>query len=64
MYPCVYDNKHNGFFFFSFFFCLGLQLWHMEVPRLGDESELQVPAYATATAYLQPAPKPVATPDP
>ena len=28
----------------------GLNLWHMEVPRLGAESELQVPAYTTATA--------------
>ena len=25
-------------------------LWHMEVPRLGVESELQLPAYATTTA--------------
>ena len=29
---------------------LGLHLWHMEVPRLGVQSELQLPAYATATA--------------
>ena len=35
-------------FFFSVF--LGLYLWHMEVPRLGIESELQLPAYTTATA--------------
>ena len=28
----------------------GLQLWHMEVPRLGLQSKLQLPAYATATA--------------
>ena len=28
---------------------LGLHLWHMEVPRLEDESELQLPAYARAT---------------
>jgi len=34
-------------FFFSF---LGPQLWHMEVPRLGAELELQLPAYTTATA--------------
>jgi len=25
-------------------------VWHMEVPRLGVKSEMQVPAYATATA--------------
>ena len=31
-------------------FCfLGLHSWHMEVRRLGGESELQLPAYATAT---------------
>ena len=34
---------------FSFFF-LGLHLWHMEVPRPRVESELQLPAYTTATA--------------
>ena len=34
---------------FFFFFCLsGLQ--HMELPRLGVESELQLQAYTTATA--------------
>ena len=35
-----------------FFFCfiLGLPPWHMEIPRLGVYSELQLPAYATATA--------------
>ena len=29
-------------------------LWHMEVPRLGVESELQQPAYTTATAMRDP----------
>ena len=38
----------------DFFFFLGLHLQHMEVPRLGDESELQLPAYATATAMPDP----------
>ena len=38
----------------DFFFLLGLRLWHMEVPRLGDESELQLPAYTTATATGDP----------
>ena len=28
-----------------FFFFLGMHLWHMEVPRLGVESELQLLAY-------------------
>ena len=40
------------FFFFLPF--LGLHLHHMEVPRLGFESELQLPAYATATATRDP----------
>ena len=31
-------------------FFLGPNLQHMEVPRLGVESELQLPAYARATA--------------
>ena len=29
---------------------LGLNLWHMDVPRLGMELELQYLAYTTATA--------------
>ena len=34
----------------SFIYCLlGLHLWYMEVPGLGVESELQPPAYTTAT---------------
>ena len=36
---------------YLFFFCfLGLHPQHMEVPRPGVESELHLPAYATATA--------------
>ena len=39
----------------NFFFCfLGQHLWQMEVPRLGVKSELQLPAYATATATPDP----------
>ena len=37
-----------GSFFFLVF--LGLPPWHMQVPRLGVESELQLPAYAKAAA--------------
>ena len=37
-------------FFFFFFFFLGLHPLHKEVPRLEVESELQLLAYATATA--------------
>ena len=33
---------------------LELHLWHMEVPRLGIELELQLPAYTTATATPDP----------
>ena len=40
--------------YFLFFCFLGLQPWHMELPRLGVESELQLPAYATATATGDP----------
>ena len=39
------------FIFILFYFIFGgLHLWHMEVPWLGIELELQLPAYATATA--------------
>ena len=42
-----------GLFWLLFFLCLFCLLWphlqHMEVPRLGTESELQLPTYATAT---------------
>ena len=38
----------------TFFFLLGLHLWHMGVPQQGVESELQFPAFATATAILDP----------
>ena len=44
----------NSFIILSIlFFCfLGPHLWHMEAPRLGVESELQLPIYTTATATL------------
>ena len=35
-------------FFFFFLIFLGPHLWHMEVPRLAVESELQLLAYTTA----------------
>ena len=41
---------------------LGLHPTHMEAPRPGVESELQPPAYTTATATA--APQLTATPDP
>ena len=43
--------RNSNFFFFFF---LWPHLWLMEVLRLGMESELQLPAYATATAIPYP----------
>ena len=40
----------NHCWFYLVFFFLGPNLWPMRVPRLGVESELQLPAYPTATA--------------
>ena len=37
-----------------FFFFLGPRLQHMAVPSLGVKSELQLPAYTTATAMSDP----------
>ena len=39
---------------FFFFFFLGLHPWHMEVSRLGVESELQSMTHATDAAMLDP----------
>ena len=40
-----------SFFFFCFcFFVLGPYLQYVEIPRLGVQSDLQLPAYTTATA--------------
>ena len=44
--------QHQGGFFF--FVSLGPHLRHMEVPRLGVQSELQPPAHTTATAMTDP----------
>ena len=48
------DFVLNFFFFFGHFVFLGPHLWHMEVPRLGVESELQLLAYTAATATRDP----------
>ena len=37
-----------------FFFFLEPHLWHMDIPRLGVESEIELPAYATTTAMQDP----------
>ena len=43
------------FFLYFFFFCfLGPHLRHMEFPRIGVQSELQLPAYTTAIAVWDP----------
>ena len=36
--------------FFFLFLLLGLHLWHVEIPRLGGELELQLLVYTTGTA--------------
>ena len=46
MFTITCEFYTTFFFFLSFF--LGQHLWHMEVPRLGVRSELQLPATATA----------------
>ena len=43
-------NMDSFLFSFLLFCFLGPHLQHMEVPRLGTESKLQLPAYTTATA--------------
>ena len=52
------DGELLGHFYFmvSGFFLVFLELhpWHMEVPRLGVELELQLLAYTTDTAVPDP----------
>ena len=50
----MYHSFCFGFCFLFFWFILGLHLRHMEVPRLGVESELHLRAYARATATQDP----------
>ena len=47
-------DYHWLFFIPKFFFFLGPYPQHMEVPGLGVKSELQLPAYATATGTPDP----------
>ena len=49
VYTPMLEEKVSFFFFFSF---LETHLWLMEVPRLGVESKLQLPAYTIVTAML------------
>ena len=46
------ELEKDSLFFFLFF--KGPHLQHMEVPRLGVKSELQLLSYATATAMQDP----------
>ena len=46
------------------FVLLGPHLWHVEVPRLGVELELQLLAYARSEPCLRPAPQLTETPEP
>ena len=47
-------NQSSSFFFFFF---LGPHPWHLEVPRLEVNSELQLPAYIRSEPHLQPTPQ-------
>ena len=47
--PVTLAMESFFFFFFFLFGILGPHMWPMEVPRLRVESELHLPAYATAT---------------
>ena len=47
------DHKKHNFAFFAGRGG-GAHVWHMEIPRLGVKSELQLPAYTTATATPDP----------
>ena len=68
--PCFIVSFLFYLILFIYLFILGLHPWHMEGPRLGIQSELQLPAYATATAkqdpscILRPTPQLMAMPDP
>ena len=68
--PTIPSRLFFFFFFWSFWSFLGPHPWHIEVSRLGVQSELQPPAYARATAtlgsepHLQPTPQLTAKPDP
>ena len=53
MFPLSLFIHSDETFIFSFLFS-GLHLWHMEIPKLWIESELQLLAYATATAVRDP----------
>ena len=45
---CVFESFLKIFLFYFIFCFSGPHMWHMQVPRLGAELELQRPAYITA----------------
>ena len=51
---CFFGGVVFWFFCLFGFFFLWLYLWHMEVPWLGVELELQLPAYTSATETPDP----------
>ena len=51
---CFQNTTFLGKILFFIICFLWSHLWHIEVPRLGVESELQLPAYTTATAMPDP----------
>ena len=53
---CLGKSSTDLLFYLYFYFLvfLGPHWWHMEVPRLGVESELQKLTYTTATALRDP----------
>ena len=51
IYICSFNShKRPTVFFFALLCFLGLHPWHREIPRLGVQLELLLPAYTTATA--------------
>ena len=51
---CSRGENMSAIFLFFIFFFLGSHLLHVEVPRLGVKSELQLQVYTTATATPDP----------
>ena len=51
IYPPNAELVIENIYIFSF---LGPRPWHVEFPRLGGKSELQLPAYTTATSMPDP----------
>ena len=52
--PCCSHLDSWSLITVCLFFFLGPHPGHMEVPRLGFQSELQLPAYTTATTMQDP----------